>query len=296
MSRNRKRSIIPQQNIPDPIPTPPTQILETQKDTNPFGLSFVVPTEVIRLPSSGVFYGETSSLFGITEVEVRAVTAAEEDIMINDNFISNGVVFEKLIESILITPGIKVQDMLDCDKIAILMSARRTGYGDIVNFTSNCSSCSAENELEISLTELIERNNNNTYSPKDSEQWKYDKASQTFSFKLPVSGLDVAIRLLGKEDLNMLEASKDQKQKLNLSFNETIEFIRSVLVSAQGITDRSSINQLAEVLPAADARRIRLVHNKNLPQVDTMQEYTCKSCGAQNQEEVPFSLGWFWSE
>ena len=295
MSRNRNRIKVPQQKQASPKieETPPPQVVK--QNDNPFGLSFVIPTEIIKLPSGGHLYSEDSPIRGLQEVEVKAVTAAEEDIMINDSFIQQGVVFDRLIDAIMITPGVRAQDLMDCDKIAVLMSARKTGYGNNIDFDVACSSCGHNYEMQVSLSNLLEKSGQNSYSPSSGEDWQYLSDSDTFSFILPTTELEVSIKLLTPADTESLQQSKRQKERLNLPHNETIDFLRAVLVSAQGVTDKSSLNKLAEILPAADARKIRVVHNKNLPQIETSQETICPSCGNEEEKEVPFSLGWFWS-
>tara|TARA_B100001094_G_C18127829_1_gene770478 strand:- start:256 stop:1143 length:888 start_codon:yes stop_codon:yes gene_type:complete len=295
MSRNRKRIQIPQQSSPKPQPPAPSPPPQVKKDANPFGLSFVVPTEIVHLPSGGNLYAEGTPLAGLTQVEVKSVTAAEEDIMINDSFINQGIVFDKLINAIMITPNVKADDLLECDKMAILMSARKTGYGDDVTFNTSCENCGAEHEMSVKLSNILKKNEENPYTLSTSEEWKYLESSNTISFVLPSTGLDVQIRLMTPSDYDSLESSRQQKSKLNLPFNETIEFIRMVLVEAAGVADRLNLNKLAEILPAADARKIRIVHNSNIPTIDTKQEVTCPECSHTSEKEVPFSLGWFWS-
>tara|TARA_R100001015_G_C4630312_1_gene191835 strand:+ start:1380 stop:2264 length:885 start_codon:yes stop_codon:yes gene_type:complete len=294
MSRNRNRIQAPQQPTKkQEAPTPPPQIVE--QNDNPFGLSFVVPTEIIKLPSGGNLYEESSPLCGLTEVEVKAVTAAQEDIMINDSFIREGIVFDKLIDSIMITPGIQASDMMYCDKVAVLMSARKSGYGDEVLFSTSCESCGHEYEMPVLMSEMLEKTSENSFNPKTTDEWEYSEETGTFSFTLPTTELEMEIRLAGTNEIDNLDASRVQRQKLNLPFNETIEFLRMVIVSAQGITDRTSINKLTEILPAADARLIRSIHNRNLPNISTTHETTCPKCDTTQEKEVPFSLGWFWS-
>ena len=292
MSRNRQRTKIRQQdNAPQQVPQPH---IPPQQDANPFGLSFVVPTEIVKLPSFGRLYSQNSPLFGMEQVEVKSLTAAEEDILINTSFIEQGIVFDKLIDSIMMTPGVTANDLMDCDKIAVLMTARKTGYGDIVNFSTACVNCGAELQLEISLTKMLEES---LEEQEDTDvDWEYLEESNTYSFKLPVAELEVQIKLLTPEDTKHLEMSRAQKQKLGLPFNDTLEFLRAVIVAAGGISDRSQINKLEEVLPAADARKIRVVHNENMPKVKSTVEVQCQSCGHQDTKEVPFSLGWFWSD
>ena len=292
MSRNRSRIQVQKE---EDQPTPPQIVKEEAKRDNPFGISFVVPTEIVKLPSGGNFYDTESPINGITEVEVKSMTAAEEDIMINDSFIQQGIVFDKLINSIMITPGIRSEDLMDCDKVAILMCARRSGYGDIVGFQTDCSACGFSHNMDVSLTSMLEQSVQQKEKDQDSD-WHYSPESNTFSFNLPATDLEVSIKLLTPSDNKMLEESKTQKEKLNLPFNETIEFLRTCIVSAQGITDRTSINKLVEILPAVDARKIRLVHNENLPKMKFVEHSTCPNCGKQEEKEGPFSLGWFWSK
>lgn len=295
MSRNKNRIKVPQQNVPNKKTAPSPIPQDIPQSSNPFGLSFVVPTEIVTLPSAGYLYEEGSPLSGMRQVEVKSVTAAEEDIMINDSFIQQGIVFDRLIDSIMITPGVRSQDLMDCDKIAILMSARKTGYGDNVEFNVGCDNCGHQYEMDVSLNNLLERARENAYEPRSGDTWEYLSDSNTFSFTLPTTGLDVNIKLLTPRDTENLLAAKRQKEKLNLPHNETIEFLRAVIVSAQGVSDKTSLNKLAEILPAADARQVRMVYNKNLPKVESTHETTCPNCSHEDVKEVPFSLGWFWS-
>ena len=86
------------------------------------------PTEVIDLPSRGLLYPEDSALSS-GKVEMKYMTAKEEDILTNANYIKNGVAIDKLLESLIVTPGIKLNDILIGDKNAIMLAARILGYG-----------------------------------------------------------------------------------------------------------------------------------------------------------------------
>lgn len=293
MSRNRQRTKVRQQdNTPH---QPPQPQIPPQQDANPFGLSFVVPTEFVKLPSKGRFYHEDSPLNGVTELEVKAVTAAEEDILVNEDYIQQGIVFDRLLDSILVTSNVRSSDLIDCDKMAVLLSARKTGYGDIVEVNTSCDSCGHKYVADISLQSILDNSQNSTTTDLIEGDWEYSKDSETFSFDLPVTSLNVQIKILSKVDNETLEQTKKQRERVNLPFNETVEFLRLAIVSVNGIVDPTSINKLVEVLPAADARKIRVVHNLNVPKLNMAQEFTCPSCNSKQKEEVPFSLGWFWS-
>lgn len=293
MSRNSKRTSVQKtSNTSSNPPGVPTDFVEQ----NPFGLSFVVPTETVFLPSCGLLYGEDSPLHAVESVEVKSLTAAEEDILTNRNYVEQGIVFDKLIDSIIINKNIRAKDLLECDKIAILMSARKTGYGDTVGFTTSCDACGEVVEYEASLTKILEDSKNSSSRPKSTDEWEYSEHSNTFSFTLPITKLPIKIKLLSPSDLITLDRTKKQKEKLGIPFVDSIEFIRMVLVEAAGIVDLTNLNKLAEVLPARDVRKIKAIHNKVMPTLETKQTVVCPSCQTEAEKEVPFSLGWFWSE
>jgi hypothetical protein len=295
MGRNTNRNRVPRQK--EPINTTPTPVLPEvpQERPNPFGLSFAVATEIVYLPSGGNFYSEDSPLKGVETIELKAMTAKEEDIMINDSYLEQGIVFDKLIDSLLITPGVKASDFIDCDKVALLTAARKTGYGDELTIIHNCGECGHTGEVDISLSDMLDKAKTEKFTIEDGDDWTFDKTSGTLSFELPVTKLNVVIRILNNEDFAYLAKSKEQKQKLSLPHSDTIEFLRRVLVSANGETDPSDLAKLTEVLPSADARKIKIVHNTNIPVFDTSQEVACSECSATAEKEVPFSVGWFWT-
>tara|TARA_Y100000114_G_C11763614_1_gene331574 strand:+ start:5942 stop:6859 length:918 start_codon:yes stop_codon:yes gene_type:complete len=305
MSRNSRRSQLPEsaQQIDSTVERADKRgekIEENKKRDNSqrdhFGLPFVTHTETVFLPSGGSFYDSSSPVCGIDSIEINAMTAKEEDILINDSYIQQGVVFERLIDSLIVTPGIKCSDLLDCDKVAILVSARKTGYGNQVDFETVCDHCGHQHVASVELSSLLERVEHNKFVIKTTDEWRYNKDSSTLGFKLPVTGIEVEIRLLTPEDRIYLTRTKKQKEKLRLPFSETVEFIRLALVSANGVTEREALHSLVEHLPSADARKIKVVHNKNIPKFETKQEFVCPSCSEVSEKEVPFSLGWFWSD
>ncbi len=291
MSRNRSRTQVPEQKEPNNIPN----TSHPAERPNPFGLSFVVPTEIVHLPSGGVLYDESSPLKDVDFVEIKAMTAKEEDIMINDNFIQTGIVFDKLIDSLMVTPGIKSTDLLDCDKIAVLVAARKTGYGDELYVNHTCPSCQATSEVTLSLTKMLEKAKEEKFEIQTTDEWTFDAVSKTLNFVLPQTKLNTSIKIMSQGDYKYLEDTKKKKEKLNLPYNDTLEFIRRVIVSVNDVVDHNQISSLLEVLPAADARKIKYIHNINVPGFDTKQEVECPECSTVVEKEVPFSAGWFWS-
>jgi len=105
------------------------QKLKQQHSAAPAPVATSYPAETIELPSKGYFYDESNPLSKGT-IELKMMTAREEDILTNENFIKNGTVLDKLLEGLIVTPGVRTQDLLMIDKNALFIAARRLAYGD----------------------------------------------------------------------------------------------------------------------------------------------------------------------
>ena len=90
------------------------------------------PTEMVNLPSKGWFYDSANPLAS-GEVEVKYMTAKEEDILTSQNLIRKGIVFDKLLNALVVSK-IKLDDMLIGDKNAVLIAARVLAYGKNYEF------------------------------------------------------------------------------------------------------------------------------------------------------------------
>ena len=286
MSRNSKRTsrVHTPEPAPMQVPTPPPQTVN-----NPFGINLVASTEVVDLPTKGKFYGENSSLHQVESVEIKHMTAREEDILSNEQFVSSGVVFDKLIESILVDKSINPKQLIATDKMAILYAARITGYGPEYVINMHCDACGADADFAFDLLkqEVVD----------DIPDGVTENVnSGTFSFSLPKTGLDVEVRILNTEDEKYLEDQEARSKKLGIPSNKTINLFRRVIVSVNNITDQEALNQLYENLPAIDSRKIKTVVNNITPFVSTRQSVACGSCGTESEREVPFTLGFFWPD
>ena len=115
---------------------------------------FEVPVESVPLPSNGIVYPSESSLHGRETVDIRAMTAREEDILTSRALIKKGTVITHLIKSCLVDKTIDVDEMLVGDRNAIMTALRVTGYGSDYNAEVDCPQCSERSKQEFQLTEL----------------------------------------------------------------------------------------------------------------------------------------------
>ena len=104
---------------------------------------FKFPTEVIDLPSKGLLYPESNPLSS-GKLEMKYMTAKEEDILSNQSYIQKGTVLDKLLESLITTKEINANDLVTGDKNALLIGCNYIGtqnelsgcINDVVNITS----------------------------------------------------------------------------------------------------------------------------------------------------------------
>ena len=68
------------------------------------------PTEVVDLPSKGLLYPKESPLSS-GKVEVKYMTAREEDILTSVNLIKKGLVVDKLLQSLIVDESVKIGDL-----------------------------------------------------------------------------------------------------------------------------------------------------------------------------------------
>ena len=127
------------------------------------------PTEVIELPSKGLLYPESNPL-SLGKLEMKYMTAKEEDILSNQSYIQKGTVLDKLLESLITTKEINVTDLIVGDKNALLIAARVLGYGKDYTFTYD----GKEHEVDLSILE------NKTF-----DESLITKGTNEFSYTLP---------------------------------------------------------------------------------------------------------------
>lgn len=114
------------------------------------------PSEIVSLPSKGFFYPEDNPLSS-GELEMRYMTAKDEDILTSQNLIRRGVVIDKLLSSLVVDKSINLDSMLIGDKNALMVAARVLGYGKDYKFEIDCPACGEHNKDSVDLTKLVEK-------------------------------------------------------------------------------------------------------------------------------------------
>jgi rubredoxin len=258
-------------------------------DTTSDSLSFVSPTEFVELPSRGKHYPAGHPLLGEETIEVRYMTAKDEDIITSSTLLKRGLAIERLMQSLVVNKAIKPHELLVGDRSAIIVAARIGAYGNEYNTNITCPRCGTHSQTTFDLSEI---------EPYCGDDWGDFAISETgngtFNVELPRSGATVEIRLMtGRDEANLLQARK-KKKKHNISEGNSTETLKTFVVSVNGSTDTASVRKFVEDMPAFDARYLRVAQTKVTPNMDTLQDYVCPECSHEAELEVPFTTDFFW--
>lgn len=262
---------------------------QEQEQVNNFG--FVAPTEFVRLPSAGKFYTQDHPLFNQEYVEIRYMTAKDEDILTSKTLLKQGVAIDRLIESVVTNKRIKARELLSGDKNAILIATRNSGYGPEYTTKITCPSCKTVTENSFDMSELEFKE-----TPDFDELKVRETEVGTFIVSLPRTKADVEVRLLtGKDEAEMM-ANLERKEKRGLPLSPLTSQLNTIIVSINGITDKMSILQFVENMPSFDSRHLREVYSKVVPNVDLRQHFDCPRCGHEEEVDIPITADFFWSK
>jgi len=264
-------------------------VLKRSTDT-PQQTTTSYPSERIDLPSKGHFYNSSSPLSSGT-VELKMMTAKEEDILTSQNLIKKGIVLDKLLESLIVTPGVSVSDLLICDKNALFVAARRLAYGDNYGpLQIKCTQCGEESKETINLGLLTE---------KELDFSGLEKSQNIFEFELPFSKKIVHFKLLTSKDEDEIDTEIKSVSKFLKSGGsaEVTTRLKKLIVSLDGDEDRSKINKFVDTeLLSRDSSALRSFVRKITPELDLMFNFTCPSCSHEERMDVPMTVQFFWPE
>jgi hypothetical protein len=238
---------------------------------------FKFPSETFELPSKGHFYPKEHPL-SKGKVEMKYMTAREEDILTNTNYIQKGIVLDKLLESLIISPKFELDDMLLGDKNALLIVSRILGYGKEYKFKL------AGVEESVDLTKL-----ENTKIDFES----VPQGTNEFDYTLPNSSTKITFKILDGKDEKTIQKEIEGYKKIDKDASPEISTrLRTMITSVEGDNSQSKINEFVNnYLLAIDSREFRKHYQSCIPDVDLAFR---SQDGRERQ--VPINLSFFWPD
>lgn len=258
------------------------------KDVMRDDFGFEVPVEAVPLPSLGAVYPPDSPLHGRETIDIRAMTAREEDILTSRALIKKGTVITELIKSCLVDKRVNVQDMLVGDRNAMMVALRITGYGAEYSVEVTCPKCTTPSKQSFDLSGLaIKRLDVTPTAP----------GTNAFEFRLPVTGKTVVFKFLtGRDEEDISTMQERLKKQGALSDNLVTTRLQYSIVSIDGKTDRAAINAFIRNMPARDSMALRKFMDAHEPGIDMKAEMDCPSCSEVSEVRMPLGASFFWPD
>jgi hypothetical protein len=249
---------------------------------------FEVPVEAVPLPSNGVVYPVEDALHGLETVEIRAMTAREEDILTSRALIKKGTVISHLLESCLVDKQIKADNMLVGDRNAIMTALRVTGYGSDYSVEVDCPACSERSKQTFDLTSLkIDRLSINPVA----------EGANLFEFTLPMTNKLVRFKFLtGKDEQEILQTTDRQRKTGQQGENLITSRLKHAIVAIEGINDRTKIGLFIRNMPAKDSLALRRHIDDSEPGIDMTSWMTCPHCLDGSEVRLPMGASFFWPD
>ena len=239
------------------------------------------PTEEVELPSKGLVYPKDNPLSS-GKVEMKYMTAKEEDILTNQNYIKKGTVIDKLLRALIVSKDVDYDDLIVGDKNAILIAARILGYGKEYEFTYN------DEEIVVDLTEL---------QPQYLDEKLLIDGQNEFSYTLPHTNTLITYKLLTNRDDTKIAAEVKGLQKIHKqSSPELSTRLKHMITSVDGDSDNAKIRGFVDNhMLARDSRAFREHVKTTQPDIIMKFDYQ----GDNNVEEdvnIPMTAGFFWPD
>jgi hypothetical protein len=239
--------------------------------------NFKLPTETIELPSKGLLYSEESGLKS-GKIEMKYMTAKEEDILTNQSYIKNGTVLDKVMKSLIVSK-INYEDLLIGDKNAIMVAARILGYGSEYTFDYNGES----HTVDLSQIENKELN-----------EELFSNGANEFTFTLPKSKNTLTFKLLTHKDEQNISRELEGLKKINKdSSPELSTRLKYMITSVEGRRETKDIRDFVDnYLLAQDSRALREYAKEIQPDVDL----TFFPDGSSDRVNIPIGVKFFWPD
>jgi hypothetical protein len=234
-----------------------------------------IPTEVIELPSKGLLYPEDNPLSS-GKIEMKYMTAKEEDILTNQSYIQKGTVLDKLLQALIVSK-INYNDLVVGDKNAIMVAARILGYGKDYSFEYD------DQEYTVDLSQI------------DNKPFEHlNKGINEFSYTLPSTNVKITYKILTHNDEQKIQTELEGLKKLNKNLSPELSTrLKYMITSVNGDRETKIIREFVDNhLLARDSRELRKHIKETQPDVDL----TFFPDGSENRVDIPVGLRFFWPD
>ena len=245
-------------------------------------------TEVVSLPSKGKLYSKENPLSS-GKIELKYMTAREEDILTSRNLIKKGIVLDRLLEAVIVNSKVNLDDVLLGDKNAIMIATRILGYGKDYTVQISDPSSDEKQEETFDLTKI---------GDKEIDYSIFKRGINEFEFELPASKRNITFKFLSQRDEREVDNELKALKKISsrsLIDSEVTTRLKKAILSIDGDSDRNSINGFVEnEFLSRDSLSFRSHLAEITPDINMNYVFTCEFCDNDEEITVPMTVQFFW--
>lgn len=245
------------------------------------------PTEIVKLPSKGLVYPKENPLSS-GEIEMKYMTAKEEDILTNINYIRDNTVLDKLLKSLIVS-NINLDDLITEDRDALLYAARVLGYGKDYTFRYINPNTGKEEDVTVDLTALKEREFDGsilTELNKNELSYKFNTSNNSITFKF----------LTVKDEKDIEKELQGLKKISPTAYPEITTRLKYLITSVNGDPNKSAIREFVDnFLLAKDSREFRKYIKTVSPGIEMKFNFVSENY-TEEGVDIPMTVNFFWPE
>jgi hypothetical protein len=234
------------------------------------------PTEIVDLPSKGLLYAEDSPLRSGT-IEMKYMTAKEEDILTNQNYIQKGIVIDKLLQALIVDKNVKYSELLVGDKNAILVAARILGYGKDYEFDY----LGVKETVDLSQIANKELHPDVAKATKNEFSFTTPSTGDTFTFKLLTHGDEMKVQ---KEIEGLKKINRESSAELSTRLKYMITSVNGDEKAVRSFVDNQFL--------ARDSRAFR----KHIAEIQPDVDLRFYPDGVEEGVDIPIGVTFLWPD
>lgn len=259
---------------------PPQRTQPSEQEKN-----VAIPSFYVDLPSRGVLYPKEHPLHNKQKIEIKEMTAREEEILSSQEHSKAGTTMDKFMDAVIVDLNIDPSSILLADRAAIIYESRKRSYSSMLHLPEyECPKCNTKQKVKTQTNFIVEERN---YS--DFEDFAFINEDGFLEFTLSTGSRLTfsAVNIKAEDEIVKFISENPDASFINILMKNTIN-------SFDEETNKEKIVDMLLDVPAKEARKIREVYQKMIPIARAEVSIKCKSCDDVNTMEVPLNADWFW--
>lgn len=261
--------------------------VQPQQENQPF-VKQTFPSNIVKLASGGILYDETNPL-SQGFVEMKFMTAKEENILTTESYIRENVVIDKFLQSMVISPKFNYDTLLIGDRDSLMLASRIYGYGEIYTVEVTAPSGNKQ-KVDINLEDIPFKEVDETLFTKNQNSFHYKFTNRLGTY-------DIEFKLLTVGDQKIIDSKLKRMKVAGREDKQITTRLEQIILSVNGNSDTNFIKLFIENdFLAKDSRQFREYISKLNPGPNLEIEVVDEATGEPFRSDITIGPNFFWPD